>query len=285
MDDDALDEGARRLQHGGGLVVGDRAFELGDALAVGRGEVGGEDRAGGQRCADLRPQGVALGLEHMQLLLEAGVAQPVGNGVDEVGQAALCRGEFAAGAVEVQVGLTLQALPLGGESFDEALQRVGCHEITAQRRHNLTLQASPADRATVAAGALEGVVAGQVVLAPGGKGAGAAPAEHLVGQEVAGPASVPEPLLRRQHVIRLHHDRFGGEACLDGVPESLVNDAQMWNGNLDEVFGGVVPFDCLSGLRVDERAAAVPNELAGVQDVAQDALATGGASADRCVIP
>ena len=100
MDDDALDKGARRLQHCGGLVVRDRAFEFGDALAVGRGEVGGKGRAGGERCADLRPQGVALRLQHMQLLLEAGVAQAVGNGVDEVAQAALGRGEIAAGSVE-----------------------------------------------------------------------------------------------------------------------------------------------------------------------------------------
>ena len=218
MDDDALDEGACRLQHRGDLVVRDRAFEFGDALAVGRGEVGGKGRAGGERGADLRPQGVALRLQHVQLLLEAGVAQPVGDGLDEVGQAALGRGEIAAGAVQVQVGLTLQALPLGGESFDEALQRVGCHEITAQRRHNLTLQASPADRATIAACALERVVAGQIVPTTGGKGAGAAPAEHLVGQEVAGPASVPEPLRRRLCASRRGRDRFGGEACLDGVP-------------------------------------------------------------------
>ena len=289
VDNDALDEGACGFEHCGGLSVGDRALEVSDTLAVEGRDVGREHRAGRCWCADLGLEFRASRLKLVELLPDAGVAQAVCDGPDQVLQLSLGSRQLAPGRLGADVGFTLQALPLGVEGLDEPLHCLRCHEIAPQGGQHPAFELTAPERASVVAGALEGVVACQVVLAPDGERATAASAEHLVREEVAGAAAIPETL--RGHgavggdlLFGWFHS-LGCEALLDRVPKWLIDDAQVGHLDFDERLGGVGTSNCLPGLGVQQRAHAVPDEPAGVEAVAQETLATLGAAANGGVVP
>jgi hypothetical protein len=148
----------------------------------------------------------SLDLKSVEPGLQAGRAQPIGDRVDQVVDLPLDRQKLALFGLQPGALLGDQPRPFRAVGVDEDLDQVGRHDPAGEGVQDSLLQARPAYRALVGAGAMARVVAGEVVLALGVERPAAGAADDLAGEQVARAAAVAEPF--GGQVLA---DRLGGE--------------------------------------------------------------------------
>jgi hypothetical protein len=282
VDDDAVDERAGRLERIWSVPGRECPVQRLDPGAVDLGHVRVERRGGRRRGGDLRPQHRLPRFQRVEPGLEPRRPEPLGEGVEQVRELPLDGLQLAPLRLQPGPGFRGEAVPLGREGGDELGHEVGPHEPPPEGLADALLERRAADRGAVRAGALAGAPAAEVVPPARLEGTAAAAADHLAAEQVPGATLEPErglaaPLAR--------WCRLGPQARLHGLPERVVDDAQPGDGLDHDVGGVVLPAPQPAADRVLQAAPAVPDQPAGVERVAQQAVAAAGAAADRAVEP
>jgi len=180
--------------------------------------------------------------------------------------------------------------PFSGEGGDELRDEVWVHQLPTQHIEDMRLQMAAPDPGRVAARALLGLAAAQVVLAQGCKGGAAHPAHHFADKEILRSALLPEPValvvrgLRSRRHLRAR--RPGPvEFHLHLVPQILVDDAKLWSVCGDNPSRIFLP--AMEGARhgVLDDVSPVPEHPANVDRVAQQTVSTMRTAADGGVVP
>jgi hypothetical protein len=174
---------------------------------------------------------------------------------------------------------------LFAQGLDECVQDGRRHQPLAHHGQDVALEARAVQRGGVGAVTVAGAQAAQVALSEGGEGVAAGAAEDLAAEQVARPAAVPEAWLLAVGVGGI----AGGAVCLEALrdagPQFVGYDPKVLRLGLDVVLGRVVTAHQRTGDRVLEVVAAVPDQPAVVDRVAQDAVLPPDAAADGVLEP
>ena len=127
--------------------------------------------------------------------------------------------------------------------------------------------------------------AGQVVLPRAGEAA-ATQAAHLAGEQMARPAALPEAGTGRGRGGGRGVDGgFASETVLGDLPEGWVDDREVGDGMGDQFGFGVGLAHAAAGERLLGVTAAVPDQPAGIEGIAQQAIIAARPAADGRIIP
>ncbi|WP_431272841.1 hypothetical protein [Dankookia sp. P2] len=216
MDDNAVHQGAGRLQGIGRIAGVQGVIVCRDPLAVDLGQVRVQ-RWDGMRRGSHQPRQFRLsGLKTIQLRPKASRREPVSNRIDQVGDLPFDTAQLAAVTFGGRPGLGRHPVPFGGELGDEVGHQLGLHQLPPERLADPLLQWCPADGVAVAAGALVGMAAPQV--ARRGRRSCRRPPCPRGGAAAAAAASRPACRMGQQEIC------VGRQAGLHALPERIVDD-------------------------------------------------------------
>jgi len=162
---------------------------------------------------------------------------------------------------------------------DELGDQLGLHEVGLEAGEDARFQHVAANGEAVVAGtAIARGRAAVMLVADLGETAAADAALDEVRQEIEGTTC---PFRADAGMVVCQLLAHVALACLDGLPERVVDDAQRRHLLGDPLRGWVGPGLALAGRRVFDEALPVPDQLADIELVVEDAGAAAPVAIDR----
>ena len=211
---------------------------------------------------------LSLGFEILEPGHNGGAGPAIANGVNQVCDLAIQCRTFPKPASSLCLQLTCKLTVALVVGVDELSQEVWLHELPCQQVQHMGFQIGPADGAGVTARAVVGRAASQIVLARRFEESAASTAFDLAGQEVPGPAPVPE-CAKLINPVGLDRGRFQFEAVLHPPPKGVVNDAEVRDLVCNKGSGLRIAAQARTAHRVLDVDPATPDQTAHVKFVAQ----------------
>jgi hypothetical protein len=169
-----------------------------------------------------------------------------------------------------------EPVPLGGEFRCECLGEFRVHHLLGQNGKYPGLEHFALNSGAVVAQSSCGGVAAVSAGAERREGPLAGAAEDLAAEQMAGPPLFPEALAPGFPILRRS---AGQQSRLHCGPELIVDDPKLGHQPDDARLGWVEPPMRFARHGVDDTLATVPDQLADVVPVAEDAVAMAGAAA------
>nr|WP_314076278.1 hypothetical protein [uncultured Roseococcus sp.] len=152
VQDDPVDQLASNVQRLAVLFLAAQPLaELRQVPPIGRAKVRHQPNDGWGRGGDGLRQPVPLRLKTGELFLQSRAAQSLRDGVEQIGQLPLHRGELAAHSVGLRALLTSQLVPLLGEGLRESLGDRRVHHPLADDLQDLGFELLPMEPRPVVA--------------------------------------------------------------------------------------------------------------------------------------
>ncbi len=276
---DQLASGCKSMR----IVARSQAFaQPGEGLSVGYAEVRHDTDGRWPGLSDRHTQPFRLRFCSSQFGREAGAAEPVGDGVQQVLQLSLRRIQLL---LEMGAHLPLlgsQPVPLGGIGLGKRLQQDGVHHVLGEHRQNAFFQEVPRHRPAMIAGPPRDVIAGVATSGVCREISTTGATEDLAGQQVT--RSTPFPKAGDTGLSVLGCGSLG-QALLHPIPKLVFDQTKPRRLARDALFSGVQSAVMLTGLRVDDAVTAVPADFAEIGAVAQNAIGVAGPSSQGHRIP